>query len=325
MYIVTGGAGFIGSNIVATLNARGCDDILVVDDLADGAKSLNLVGNYIQDYLDKEEFLLRCNDSYCFGPVKAVLHMGACSSTTERNGNLLMSNNYSYSKKLLHWCLASKIPLLYASSAAVYGTSKEFREHPQNERPRNPYGYSKMLFDHYVRRLLPKADSQIVGCRYFNVYGPREQHKGSMASVVLHIHQQIQSGENVRLFESYDGYGNGEHRRDFIYVADAVDASLWLLDQPKISGIFNIGTGHAQSFNEVARSVIAYHGQGHIEYIPFPQELCNRYQSFTKADISALRNSGYARPFRLVHDGVRDYLTWLSESGYALTHACRTE
>ncbi len=313
MIIVTGGAGFIGSNLVKALNERGCDDILVVDDLTDGTKFFNLADCTIADYEDKDAFLEAVEAGK--GPgvsVEAIFHQGACSTTTEWNGRFMMENNYRYSKTLLHYCLERRIPFLYASSAAVYGRGPGFREEPRYEKPLNVYGYSKLLFDQYVRRLLPRAESQVVGFRYFNVYGPREQHKGSMASVAFHHNNQILNGGRVRLFEGCDGYGDGEQRRDFIYVGDVTEANLWFLDHPDRSGIFNLGTGRSQTFNEIAHAVIDFHGGGEIEYIPFPDHLQGRYQSFTEADLSALRAAGYDRPFRSVQEGVRAYLEWLN-------------
>lgn len=318
MIIVTGGAGFIGSNIVKALNARGRTDILVVDNLSSGVKFKNLADCEIQDYMDKEDFIARVQaDAEVGGPmsgkVEAVFHEGACSSTTEWDGRYMMRNNYEYSKALLYWCLARKAAYIYASSASVYGAGRVFKEIREHEEPLNVYGYSKFLFDQYVRRILPTAQSQIVGFRYFNVYGPREQHKGSMASVAFHLNTQVHDTGKVKLFEGCDGYGNGEQRRDFIYVGDAVDVNLWFLDHPDKSGIFNVGTGRSQPFNDIARAVIAWHGRGEIEYTPFPDHLRGRYQSFTEADISALRAAGYDKPFKTVEQGVELYMEWLND------------
>ncbi len=311
MIIVTGGAGFIGSNIVKGLNERGRDDVIVVDDLKDGIKFLNLVDCEILDYLDKDEFIRRVEADTLGGQVEAIFHEGACSATTEWDGHYMMNNNYEYSKTLLHYCLDHKAAYLYASSASVYGGGSVFSESRDHESPLNVYGYSKFLFDQYVRRLLPGATCQIAGFRYFNVYGPREQHKGSMASVAYHLHQQLKAGENPRLFEGCDGYGNGEQRRDFIHIDDVVDVNLWFLDNPDKSGIVNLGTGRCQSFNDVANAVIAWHGTGELEYIPFPDHLRGRYQSFTEADMSALHALGYDKPFRSVEQGVPLYMDWL--------------
>ena len=314
MIIVTGGAGFIGANIVKALNERGREDILVVDNLGNGVKFRNLVDCEIRDYMDKEDFVAAVQAGDDFGDVQAVFHEGACSATTEWDGRYMMRNNYEYSKALLHYCLERGIQYLYASSAAVYGGGRVFRESRECEAPLNVYGYSKFQFDQYVRRLLPEVESQVAGFRYFNVYGPREQHKGSMASVAFHFNQQLLEGDRVRLFEGTDGYGDGEQRRDFIYVGDAVAVNLWFLDHPEHSGIFNVGTGRSQTFNDVARAVIGWHGRGEIEYIPFPDHLKGAYQSFTEADIGALRAVGYDRPFLGVEEGVSLYLDWLNGS-----------
>ncbi len=315
MIIVTGGAGFIGSNLIKALNARGYTDILVVDNLTNGVKFKNLVEYHITDYQDKEDFF-RCLETQQGLPpaVEAVFHLGACSSTTEWNGRYIMQNNYAYSKHLLHFCQARRAAYLYASSASVYGDGTVFKEEPIYEAPLNMYGYSKFQFDRYVRRYLIEhpTHSQVVGFRYFNVYGPREQHKGSMSSVAFHFNQQVKEQGIVRLFAGCDGYADGEQRRDFVYVADVVAVNLWFLEHAETSGIFNVGTGRSQSFNEVANAVLAWHGRGAIEYIPFPEHLKGRYQSFTQADISALRAAGYTEPFKTVEEGVKLYLDWLN-------------
>ncbi|MGD8925985.1 MAG: ADP-glyceromanno-heptose 6-epimerase, partial [Thioalkalispiraceae bacterium] len=290
MIIVTGGAGFIGSNIVKTLNEQGETDIIVVDNLKNGVKFKNIADCEISDYLDKEDFIERVNNNETFASkVDAIFHEGACSSTTEWDGKFMMQNNYEYSKSLLHYCLDHKIQYLYASSASVYGSGTVFKESREYEEPLNVYGYSKFLFDQYVRRHAKDAKSQVVGFRYFNVYGPREQHKGTMSSVAFHHNNQIRETGRVKLFEGYDGYGNGEQSRDFIYVGDAVAVNLWFMQNPARSGIFNLGTGRSQPFNDIANAVINFHQQGEIEYIPFPDNLKGRYQSFTEADITALR------------------------------------
>ncbi len=313
MIIVTGGAGFIGSNLVQALNARGRGDVLVVDNLERGEKFVNLADCDIADYLDKDDFMTRVEAGGEFGgKIEAVFHQGACSATTEWNGRYLLRNNYQYSKRLLHYCLERRIPFVYASSAAVYGAGPVFKEGREYEAPLNVYGYSKFQFDAYVRGILPQASSQVAGLRYFNVYGPREQHKGGMASVAFHLNRQWLNGEHLKLFEGCDDYDDGEQRRDFIYVGDAVDVNLWLLDQTAVSGIFNVGTGRSQTFNDVARAVIAWHGAGGIEYIPFPESLRGRYQSFTEADIGALRAAGYDKTFLSVEQGVKLYLDQLN-------------
>ncbi len=314
MIVVTGGAGFIGSNIVKGLNRRGRSDILVVDDLKDGTKFKNIADCDIADYMDKDDFLARIEaDAEFAAPIEVIFHNGACSATTEWDGRFMMKINYDYSKALLHYCLEHGIQYLYASSASVYGAGPVFKESPEHEAPLNVYGYSKFQFDQYVRRLLPEAKSQVAGFRYFNVYGPREQHKGSMASVAFHLNNQLHDSGKLRLFAGCDGYGDGEQRRDFVYVGDVVDVNLWFWDHPDTSGIFNLGTGRSQSFNDVANAVLNYHGRGELEYIPFPEHLKGRYQSFTEADMSALRAAGYDAPFKTVEEGVAEYMRWLNE------------
>lgn len=314
MIIVTGGAGFIGSNIVSGLNMQGRKDIIVVDNLKQGEKFRNLVDCDIMDYMDKHDFLnwLTAN-KHRSEPIEAIFHQGACSSTTLWDGQYMMQNNFEYSKQILHYCLEHQIPFMYASSAAIYGGSNTFVEEPEHEQPLNVYGYSKLLFDQYVRRFLANSNSQIVGLRYFNVYGPRENHKQSMASVAWHLHQQIIAGENPKLFAGCDGYGDGEQLRDFVFVGDVVNVNLWFMQHPDVSGIFNVGTGQAEPFNAVAKAVITAHNKGKIHYIPFPDKLKGCYQSFTQADITALRQVGYDNDFLSVSEGVARYMKWLQQ------------
>jgi ADP-L-glycero-D-manno-heptose 6-epimerase len=312
MIIVTGGAGFIGSNIVQGLNARGIDDILVVDDLSDGTKFKNIVDGRIADYMDKDDFL----DSVLGGDlddvkIEAIFHEGACSSTTEWNGQFMMENNYEYTKTIFHFCQEQKVPFIYASSASVYGGGSVFKEDLANEAPLNVYGYSKFLFDQYVRG--QELTSQVVGLRYFNVYGPREQHKGSMASVAFHLNNQLLEKGEIKLFAGCDGYGDGEQVRDFVYVGDVVDVNLWFLDNSNVSGIFNCGTGKSQPFNDVAKGVLDYHQKGELSYIPFPDHLVGHYQSFTEADLTELRGAGYKGAFKSVSEGVKSYMEWLNK------------
>ncbi len=312
MFIVTGGAGFIGSNLVRALIDRGHDDVVVVDDLEDGHKFVNFASLGIADYIDKDDFLARLAANTAFaGSIKAIFHQGACSATTEWNGRYMMTNNYQYSQQLLHHCLEHRVPYIYASSAAVYGGSKSFVEDPLFESPLNVYGYSKLQFDRYVRRVAASPDSQVVGLRYFNVYGPHEQHKGAMASVAFHLHNQILDDGEARLFEGSDGYANGEQLRDFVYVDDACNVNLWFLDHPDVSGIYNTGTGVAQTFNDIANAVIKWHGKGRIRYIPFPDHLKGAYQSYTQADLTQLRKTGCDVEFRPVEEGVKHYLDQL--------------
>jgi ADP-L-glycero-D-manno-heptose 6-epimerase len=319
-YVVTGAAGFIGSRIVEALNRAGVTDIVAVDNLSRSAKVANLTRLEIADFLDKGEFLQRL-DSFD-GAVEAVLHQGACSDTMEQDGRYMMENNYRYSKTLLDWCQEAEVPLLYASSASVYGASAEFREERACERPLNVYGYSKFLFDQLVRRALPGKTAQIAGFRYFNVYGPNEAHKGRMASVAFHAYHQLAATGKVRLFEGSAGYGNGEQRRDFVHVDDVVDVNLWFLEHREVSGIFNCGSGRAQTFNQLAAATInsvqgtdhtarELASRGFIEYIPFPEGLRERYQSFTEADLSRLRAAGYRGEFKTVEHGVASYVNEL--------------
>lgn len=314
MYIVTGAAGFIGSNIIKTLNTQGIHNILAVDDLSNGHQFINLRDLIIADYLDAKHFKKQIKDGHFDKQsITAILHQGACSDTTEWDGRYMLENNFEYSKALLHFALRQKIPFIYASSAAVYGASTTFKAEAQYEKPLNVYGYSKLLFDQYVRQQLARAKSQIAGLRYFNVYGPREQHKGKMASVAFHHNQQIQESNCVKLFEGSHGYEAGEQQRDFIYVDDVVAVNLWFLSNPHVSGIFNCGTGKSQAFNDIANSVIRWHDRGEIQYIPFPEHLKAHYQSYTQADISALRAAGYNANFHTVETGVADYLDKLNE------------
>jgi ADP-L-glycero-D-manno-heptose 6-epimerase len=311
--IVTGGAGFIGSNLVFALNERGHDDILVVDDLTEGVKFKNLVDCQIADYIDKQSFLNKLQQGDLKGEsIEAIFHQGACSTTTEWDGRYMMENNYQYTKQLFHYCQEQEIPFIYASSAAVYGGNDVFKEDLACEAPLNVYGYSKFQFDQYLRRNFSALTSQVVGLRYFNVYGPKEAHKGSMASVAYHLNNQLLQPGNVRLFEGCDGYGDGEQVRDFVYVGDAVAVNLWFLDHPEVSGIFNAGTGKSQPFNDVAKAVIAYHQKGEIEYIPFPEHLKGCYQSFTEANLENLRQVGCNHQFKSVEEGVQLYMEWLN-------------
>jgi ADP-L-glycero-D-manno-heptose 6-epimerase len=318
--IVTGAAGFIGSKLVEGLNRCGITDVIAVDNLARADKFRNLADVEIADYLDQAEFI--GNLERFDGAVDAVFHQGACSDTMETDGRYMLDNNYAYSRRLLEWCQDEEVPLIYASSASVYGAGPEFREDRRCEKPLNVYGYSKFLFDQYVRRVLETKNAQVAGLRYFNVYGPNEQHKGRMASVAYHAYQQLLGGGKVKLFVGSGGYGNGEQRRDFVYVDDVVDVNLWLLERGDVSGVFNCGTGRAQTFNELAVAVINAVGgtrlsvqemvqKGLIEYIPFPAGLADKYQSYTEADLTRLRAAGYAGEFRPVEQGVAAYVAEL--------------
>lgn len=316
MIVVTGGAGFIGSNLVHELNRTGASDILVVDNLTEAKKFRNLVAAQITDYQDKEVFAKALRGSATWlDQIEVVFHQGACSSTTESDGRYMLRNNYQYSKELLEFCLERKIAFIYASSAAVYGSGSPFREEPGTERPLNVYGYSKALFDSLVLRLLPDVESQVVGLRYFNVFGPGEAHKGPMASIVLQLDDQLSRGDRVRLFGPTRGYEAGEQRRDFVYVKDVVHVALWFSSNPEKSGIFNCGTGRSRTFNEVASQVIRTRGHGEIEYIPFPDSLRGHYQSYTEADLTLLRGCGYSQEFVTLEEGVREYLLWRTDEG----------
>jgi ADP-L-glycero-D-manno-heptose 6-epimerase len=334
--VVTGAAGFIGSNIIAGLNARGLDDIIAVDDLKQGDKFRNLADLRIADYVDMDSFY----DDFAngqYGQIEAVFHEGACSDTMELNGKYMMANNYTLSCNLFHACQKRGARLLYASSAATYGGSDTFREDPTFEHPLNVYGYSKLLFDQRMRRecgttfqrtKLGKTQ-QVVGFRYFNVYGPREQHKGRMASVAFHQFNQFKAEGIVKLFGEYGGYAQGAQMRDFVYIDDVVAVNLWFFDHPAQSGIFNLGTGRAQPFNDVASSVVntlrTLKGESAltldtiveknlVEYIPFPDALRGKYQCYTQADLSALRATGCDHQFMDVQTGVAKYVQWLAKS-----------
>ena len=324
MYVVvTGAAGFIGSNLVKALNARGERDIIAVDNLTQGDKFRNLVDCRIADYIDKDEFLGRLADGDFDDDIAAIFHEGACSDTTATDGRYVMRNNYRYSVMLLEHCQDNDIPFLYASSAAVYGAQSVFREDRACEAPLNVYGYSKSLFDDYVRRALPERTAQIAGFRYFNVYGPGEAHKGRMASVAFHFFEQYRREGRVRLFEGSGGYPDGEQRRDFIHVDDVVAVNLDFHDHPQRSGIFNLGTGNAATFNSVAQATVnacrreagdapraldELVDDGTVVYVPMPEALHGKYQSFTQADLTRLRGAGYAAPMLSVEEGVARYV-----------------
>jgi len=319
LHVVTGAAGFIGSRLVSALNRAGINRILAVDDLEDGAKVKNLAGLDIEDYLDKREFLSQLETGRLDGGIEAILHQGACSDTMATDGRYVMENNYAYSKALFDWCQDEEVPFIYASSAAVYGAGREFGETRENEEPLNVYAYSKFLFDQYVRKRIGESGAQVAGLRYFNVYGPNEAHKGRMASVAFHAFNQFQAEGRVKLFVGSDGYGDGEQQRDFVHVDDAVSVNLWLLENRATSGIFNCGTGRAQTFNEVAAAVIntiegfelsiqELMDKGLIEYIPFPPQLVGKYQSYTQADLGRLREAGYPGAFQDVAEGVAAYV-----------------
>ncbi|CAN5420018.1 ADP-glyceromanno-heptose 6-epimerase [soil metagenome] len=329
--VITGGAGFIGSNLVRWCNARGMRDIIVVDDLTQGAKFANLVDCQISDYLDIEDFSRLMEKSALHG-IEAVLHQGACSDTMEHDGRYMMRNNYRYSLRVLDWCQDNRVPLLYASSAATYGASTTFVEDPANEAPLNVYGYSKLLFDQVVRRRAPSFTAPVHGFRYFNVYGPREQHKGRMASVAFHNLQEFAANGAVSLFEGSHGYADGGQMRDFVSVDDVCAVNGHFLERAHSMGwgIYNCGTGRAQPFNDVARAVVNTHriargeaalplgelvANGQIRYREFPEALKGKYQAFTQADLTELRAAGYHAPFATVDEGVSRYVRTLLGKG----------
>jgi ADP-L-glycero-D-manno-heptose 6-epimerase len=332
--VVTGAAGFIGSNLIKGLNARGFDDIIAVDDLTQGDKFRNLADLQIADYVDAGEFY----DMFAhgaFGQIEAVFHEGACTDTMESNGKFMMENNYTTSVSLFQACQKRGARLLYASSAATYGGSGTFRESPASERPLNVYGYSKLLFDQRMRRecgvdfqrSIVGKTGQVVGFRYFNVYGPHEQHKGGAASIAFHQFNQFQLEGKVQLYGDYGGFAPGAQQRDFVFIDDVVAVNLWFFDHPGVSGIFNLGTGRAQSFNDVASAMLnamrAIRGEatlpldamaaaGLIEYIPFPHALRGRYQCYTQADPTALRATGCDHSFADVQTGISKYVQWMA-------------
>ena len=328
--VVTGAAGFIGSRIIAGLNARGIEDIIAVDELTQGDKFRNLVDLKIADYVDADTFY-NAFAARSYGHVEAVFHEGACSDTMEQNGKYMMQNNFETSKQLFMAAQTQGTRLLYASSAATYGGSSTFKEDPAFETPLNVYGYSKLLFDQVMRRelgpQLQNAKTQVVGFRYFNAYGPHEQHKGRMASVAYHQFHQFKAEGRVKLFGEYGGYAAGAQMRDFVFVNDVVDVNLWYYDHPEKSGIYNLGTGRAQAFNDVASAVVntLRAADGHaplaletmaamdlVEYIAFPDALRGKYQCYTQADLTALRASGCDHQFADVASGVGQYVRWMA-------------
>lgn len=317
MFIVTGGAGFIGSNIVKGLNDRGITDILVVDDLGTDEKYRNLVGLHYRDYCHKDAFLADIRRGEVQGgQIEAIFHQGACSDTMEYDCNYVMANNYEYSKSLLHFCLDRRIPFLYASSASTYGNGiRGFREEEACEEALNPYAFSKLSFDRYVRPLLPTVASPVIGLKYFNVYGPQEHHKGKMASIVYQLSNQLRDSGVVKLFKGTECFGDGEQKRDFIYVKDVVKVNFHFFDHGGPSGIYNCGTGKATTFNAVAAAVIHAQGSGLIEYIDFPPVLKGKYQNFTEADTALLRQAGFGAEFWSIDTAVADYIGILKATG----------
>ncbi|MDB5349785.1 MAG: ADP-glyceromanno-heptose 6-epimerase [Planctomycetota bacterium] len=308
MHIVTGAAGFIGSNLVRRLNEAGIDNILAVDDLTQGDKFRNLRDARIADYMDHREFRELIRRGAAGLRPTALYHQGACADTTESDGRFMMDVNYVFSKELLHWALGYEAPMVYASSASVYGGTPQCQEDPRCEAPLNVYAYSKLQFDRYVRRLPRPLPSTVVGLRYFNVYGPNETYKGKMASTIHQFANQIRATGATKLFDGTEGYGPGEQRRDFVYVGDVVDVNHHFATGALADGIYNCGTGVDRSFNDIARTLISQMGRGRIEYIPFPESLRGKYQSFTRSDITQLRKAGYTRSFATLEEGISRFL-----------------
>ncbi len=313
MILVTGGAGFIGSNIVYGLNKLGKTDIVITDNLLNGTKHKNLNRLEFHDYFDKEDFNIE--EFFTEYDVEAVFHQGACSSTTEPDGKYMMRNNYEFSKELLHACIKHNVRFIYASSASVYGNGDDgFREERECEYPLNVYAFSKYQFDRYLAKMLPTLKIQAAGLRYFNVYGPQENHKGKMASVAYHMFHQIKQGEAMKLFEGSEGF-----RRDFIHVDDVVNVNIFLYQNPQVSGIFNCGTGNAESFCKIAEALQEIYPDAKLDTVPFPDTLKGKYQAFTEADMDKLHKAGYNKPFIDLKTGVKSYAKVLEESdGYII-------
>ncbi len=319
--IVTGAAGFIGCNNTLALNAAGHTDIIAVDNLENGNKFQNLAKCRISDYFDKRDFIERVRARSLPAP-ELIIHEGACSDTMEHDGRYMMENNFRYTLELYRWAQELQIPFIYASSAATYGARTEFIEDVRYEAPLNVYGYSKYLFDQVLRREMNDLKAPVIGLRYFNVYGPHEQHKGRMASVAFHQYFQYRREGRVKLFEGCLGYGNGEQQRDFVYIKDINKVLMHFINKP-VSGIYNLGTGRAQSFNDVSLTVIntlrEHDGKkaltleeavasGELEYIPFPEALKGRYQAYTQANLDNLRLAGCDVRFSSVEEGTADYM-----------------
>ena len=315
MIVVTGGAGFIGSNLVYSLNKKGLKDILIVEELDTYTKKFNNLKSldYL-DCIDKDSFLDQIKNNKYLNNIECIFHLGACSKTTEPDRDYMLSTNLYYSKDILKYSTNNKIPLIYASSASVYGSGAKFYEDKENESYLNHYAESKLMFDQYYRDNLSKITSQVVGLRYFNVLGPREHHKEGMSSVVYHFYNQMIASKSINLFKGSHGYKDGEQRRDFIFVDDTINVKLWFLKNSNVSGIYNVGTGTSRAFNDIANAVIKYFNHGKINYIDFPNNLESQYQAYTQADMTNLRKSGYLDNFTTLESGVKKYLDWLSNN-----------
>ncbi len=312
MIVVTGGAGFIGSAIVWRLNQLGNKDIIIVDSLGEDEKWKNLVGLNFADYLDKDNFIDRIIDGDPDLDIEAIIHMGACSSTTEKDADYLMHNNFKYTQELAKYCIGNNVRFIYASSAATYGNGEQGYNDNENElnalRPMNMYGYSKQLFDLWAKK--NNVLNKIVGLKFFNVYGPNEFHKADMRSVVHKAYGQIKETGKVNLFKSYKkDYEDGEQMRDFIYVKDAVDMTLFFLENKDKNGIFNIGTGNARTWNDLVTILFkSLNKQVNVEYIEMPESIRDKYQYFTQANLHKLFDAGYDQPITSLEDGINDYV-----------------
>ncbi len=318
MIVITGGGGFIGSCIVRTLNDNGMNNIVIVDDIASTEKWINLRNKKYNSYIHKRKFLEKLGS---LEDVESIIHMGACSSTTEKNFDYLYNNNFEFTKCLWNYCAEHQISFIYASSAATYGDGMEgFDDQCDIDklRPLNAYGYSKQIFDLWVKHQAKEFPSQYVGLKFFNVYGPNEYFKGSMASMVFHGFNEIKSEGEIRLFKSYNSeYTDGKQLRDFVYVKDVCDVIMWFLDHSDVSGLFNVGTGNAQSFHELAEATFhALDLEPNIRFIDMPEELRNKYQYFTQAETKKLRYVGYDKSFHSIEDGVKDYVQEYLSKGY---------
>tara|TARA_B100000123_G_scaffold208084_1_gene157266 strand:+ start:617 stop:1558 length:942 start_codon:yes stop_codon:yes gene_type:complete len=312
MIIVTGGSGFIGTNLVRALLELN-HKVLVVEELDRHSDKFKNIENVdVVDCVGHEVFRKDLLNEKYKNKIEYIFHLGACSKTTEQDREYIMDVNLNYSKMLLEYAANNAIKMVYASSASVYGDGNTFIEDEAYESSLNHYSESKLLFDNYVRENFDKINSQIVGMRYFNVYGPYEQHKGVMSSVIFHFYNQIRDTGKLNLFRGSHGYSDGEQRRDFVYVKDTIDIKVWFMEN-NISGIYNVGTGKSRSFNDVANSVIDFHKSGHINYIDFPRALERQYQAFTEADLTNLRNAGYKGISTELEDGVKSYLSFLSD------------
>ncbi|MDD5668797.1 MAG: ADP-glyceromanno-heptose 6-epimerase [Candidatus Omnitrophica bacterium] len=318
--ILTGGAGFIGSCLLGKLNSKGVNDIIVVDHLGKSEKWKNLVGKKIDDFIDKGAFLEAVSGNKISSGIDMVIHFGACSSTTEPDASYLMENNYCYTKTLAVWALRKKIPFLYASSAATYGNGELGYSDDDSRtvtlKPLNMYGFSKHAFDLWV--LQNGLSRKVTGFKFFNVFGPNEYHKGEMRSVIAKVFDRVAAGEPMRLFKSYDPrYGDGEQKRDFVYVKDAIEVVDYFIRHPGKKGIFNLGSGKARSWNDVSRALFsALDKEPRIEYIEMPPVLQKKYQYFTEADLSKLRKAGCMHKFLSLEDAVKDYAGYLKEQKY---------